>query len=83
MKIYVTHLTLRFYEIDGWTRSDIHKLLVNKNHTIELRISKLFPDSNYYAVYENSGREVFTKELLNHTFENKNNYDINWYIKKE
>lgn len=41
------------------------------------------PDLEYFAVYEKSGLEVFKKDLLEYTFENPFNNDINWYIEKD
>ena len=82
MKIHATHLTLRFYKRDGWTKKKVHDLLIDKTLRVIEREDTLFPESSYYAVYDNSGYKTFSKELIWHEFDNPNNYNIDWYIKK-
>lgn len=76
-KIYVTHLTIRFYKKDGWTENEVRMYLVDKTMSIIFR-----EDLEYWAVYERSGFQVFVPEL---EWENDvvDNYgDLKWYIKK-
>jgi len=82
MKIHVNHLTLRFYKHYGWTKEKVRDLLINKSLEIVYRKDSIFENCNYYAVYDQSGHKIFSKELIWHEFDNPNNYDIEWYIKR-
>ena len=81
MQIAVANLTLRFYKQDGWTKRKVAFYLVDKKHEVTYRESLLFPELDYFAVYNNSGHKVFKKSLLKHEFDNRFHNDINWYIK--
>ncbi len=87
MIIHIANLTLRFFVRDDWTEDKVRKLLVNPKMEVTFR-SGGFPklgNSDYYAVYEDSGHKVFKKsETDKHTFENMCNHDSpDWYINKE
>ena len=75
MIIKVANLTLRFYVDDGWTEKELRKYIHDDSLKIIYR-EKL----KYFAVYASCGHKVFTKNLLNHEFDNPFNNDINWYI---
>ena len=87
MIITVASLTLRFYKRDGWTESNVKRLLVNPKMKISFRVicNEFLGDSSYYAVYEKSGHKVFKKsEMSKHTFNDNQKFQgIEWYINEE
>lgn len=86
MIISVASLTLRFYEVEGWTESKVRTLLVSPEMEITYREgNKNLRISGYFAVYVNSGLKIFKKsEMDKHTFEDRGNFgDVDWYIKKD
>lgn len=91
MRIHISNLTLRFYKVDGWNESKVKRLLVNPKMQITYRKDnrskdqkEILGDLSYYAVYENSGYEVFKEsEIRKHQIvDNQNFGGVDWYIKE-
>lgn len=78
-KIVITHLTIRFYESDGWTEDEVRKYLVDKNTII---VKRECGDNNYFAVYERSGHKVFNQQLRYDCVFDDLHDDLNWYLQK-
>ncbi len=80
MKIVVANLTLRFYIRNGWTAELVSDYLIDPTMEVTFRECGFNGENNYFAVYNNSGWNVFSKKLLENNFDNPFNNNIEWYI---